>query len=416
MYHIYGRLIQKFISVGSLRIEISGYQPLLIEGKPGRSVAIGLANVKALRRFVLDPELAVGELYMDGQLWLVDGSLEEFMAFLYDNAAIWNKHWVGKLNRVLKNFGASLRTLNHPSQSKRNVAHHYDLDKQLYDRFLDGWRQYSCAYFGHKDMDLQAAQELKLARVGAKLNMKSDIEILDIGCGWGGLAHALELFEPDVQVTGVTLSEQQFNYARTTPPFALPKHKARPIFKLMDYRDIKGAFDRVVSVGMLEAIGPQNFKGYFNQIARCLKPDGSALIHTIARNDMAKATNRWIGKYIFPGGYLPDLGQLTKAIQKSGLVITDIEIMRLHYADTLKQWRARFLAHRDEVCALYDERFVRMWEFYLLGSEYYFRSGAGMVLQIQLAHEQQAVPLTRDYIREKTNLYVKRLCQVQNSG
>ena len=427
LHYIYGKLIQQFISVGSLRIDINGFQSLHLKSKKtdiktGQSVVIGLSNKKALRRMVFNPELAVGELYMDGDLWVIDGSLEDFIILVFDNRQYWEQHILGKLYRFLQKILGIFSTINRPKKSKQNVAHHYDLNDPLYDSFLDKWRQYSCAYFAEsdkspdKELNLEDAQEMKLARLGAKLNLKPGLSILDIGCGWGGHAHALHLFEPDIKTTGITLSENQLSYAQNHLSFPLPPNLSQPRFQLIDYRSMTNQFDRIISVGMLEHVGAQNFKTYFNKIASCLKPDGVAVIHTIASFGAPQLTNSWITKYIFPGGYLPSLSELNRAIESSGLVTTDIELMRLHYAKTLQCWRQRFMANQKEMIALFDARFVRMWEFYLLGSEYYFRSGKGMVVQIQLAHDQEAVPLTREYIRDKTETYVKRLCQTQNSG
>ena len=417
MYHIYKRLIQKFITVGSLQIEMKSGRSIIAAGLAGGyAVTIGLSDERALRRMICNPELSIGELYMDGDLWIITGTLEDFMILLHDNVKAWDTHPIGRLSRHFHKIRAALKTVNKPAKAKRNVAHHYDLDDRLYNKFLDRWRQYSCAYFDRPDMSLDEAQKLKLARIGAKLNLKPGLSVLDIGCGWGGLAYALRLFEPDTNITGITLSDAQYTYANQTPDFPLAADKKRPEFALADYRSLSAQFDRIVSVGMFEHVGPQNFTTYFQMLAKSLKPDGTALIHTIARFHTPKPTNPWIEKYIFSGGYLPDIGQINKAVQKAGLFITDIEIMRLHYAETLKAWRERFLEHRDELIQIYDDTFARMWEFYLLGSEYYFRSGAGMVLQIQLAHRQDAVPLTRDYIFKTSKLYVKRLCQHEHSG
>jgi len=295
MYHIYKGLIQKFITVGSLHIEMESGRSIIAGGHTdGCSVTIGLSGTRALRRMICNPELSIGELYMDGNLWLITGTLEDFMILLHDNVKAWDTHFIGRLSRHLRKIRAALKTVNKPIKSKRNVAHHYDLDDRLYSRFLDRWRQYSCAYFDRPDMSLDEAQKLKLARIGAKLNLKPGLSVLDIGCGWGGLAYALRLFEPDTNITGITLSDAQYSYAQQTSDFPLAADQNRPAFALVDYRSLRTQFDRIVSVGMFEHVGPQNFTTYFDMLAKSLKPDGTALIHTIARFHTPKPTNPWI--------------------------------------------------------------------------------------------------------------------------
>ncbi len=417
MYHIYKLLLQQFISVGTLNIQLSSGEFIKAAGQQsGLETTIGLKNRHSFKRFIHNPELAIGELYMTGDLWIIQGTLEDFIKLLHDNQQQWEQHLLGRYTRYIHKLLYVFKPVNTLGKSKRNVAHHYDLDDRLYDTFLDPWRQYSCAYFASPQMDLESAQELKLARLGAKLHLKPNLSVLDIGCGWGGLAYALRLFEPSMRVKGITLSEAQHGYANAQRPLWGDKDIHSPEFSIEDYRRLDTQFDRIVSVGMFEHVGLENYSVFFQKLASCLKPDGAAVIHTIARFGAPHPTNPWIEKYIFPGGYLPNIGQIHTAIHKAGLFITDIEIMRLHYADTLKIWRNRFLEQKDRFTEIYDEQFVRMWEFYLLGSEYYFRSGAGMVLQIQLAHQQDAVPLTRSYISKTTKEYVKRLCQVRNSG
>lgn len=417
MYHICRYLLKKFIQKGRLTIHIDGCPPLIIEGEDGfEDVHIKLQDRKTLLQIVFDPDLAIGESYMDGHLQIETGGLSEFLNLLMRNETCWQDHLLGKISNFLFGLGASMRTVNRPIRAKRNVAHHYDLDERLYDTFLDSWRQYSCGYFTDNTPTIEAAQRLKLARIGAKLCLKPDQKILDIGCGWGGLAYALQLFAPSAQITGITLSERQLAYTKLAASYPRADDGHLPEFRLLDYRSVDEGYDRIVSVGMLEHVGPQHYDSYFAKIAEILASDGVALIHTIGRFGPPVPTSRWLDKYIFPGGYLPDLTQLHKAIQRAGLLITDIEVMRLHYAKTLHHWRQRFDNHKEEMRTLYDERFVRMWDFYLAGSEAYFLQGAGMVLQIQLAHDQQAVPLTRDYIAEHSATYEQILCQNQNSG
>jgi cyclopropane-fatty-acyl-phospholipid synthase len=280
-------------------------------------------------------------------------------------------------------------------KAQQNVAHHYDLNDDLYDLFLDPERQYSCAYYASPEDSLEEAQMRKMRHIAAKLCLVPGQKLLDIGSGWGGLGLFLAR-EAGVDVTGVTLSVEQQTYAEARATREGISEQAR--FVLRDYREEPDSYDRVVSVGMLEHVGARHYDEYFTKVATLLKKDGVAMIHTIGRVSGPSAPNPWFRKYIFPGGYIPALSEITPAIEKSGLVISDLEVLRLHYAETLKAWRARFMARRGEVAALYDERFCRMWEFYLAACEAGFRYNGLVVFQLQLAHNADAVPLTRDYL------------------
>jgi cyclopropane-fatty-acyl-phospholipid synthase len=285
---------------------------------------------------------------------------------------------------------------NPATRSRSNVAHHYDLNGRLYSLFLDRDRQYSCAYFPRGDETLEEAQAAKKRHIAAKLCLdRPDLSVLDIGCGWGGMALTLAR-DYGARVTGITLSTEQLAEARHRA--AAEGLEDRVSFELLDYRAMDRRFDRIVSVGMFEHVGVPYYRAFCETVARCLAPDGVALLHAIGRSDGPGSTNPWIAKYIFPGGYCPALSEVLPPIENTGLVTTDIEILRLHYAETLRHWRWRFAANRDAIASLYDERFCRMWEFYLAGAELSFRREGGMVFQIQLAHDQRAVPLTRDYI------------------
>jgi cyclopropane-fatty-acyl-phospholipid synthase len=293
-----------------------------------------------------------------------------------------------------------LLQFNPRRRSRENVAHHYDLDGRLYSLFLDADRQYSCAYFETPDQSLDDAQLAKKRHLAAKLRLKPNQRVLDIGCGWGGLAlYLAEL--TGVSVTGVTLSQEQFGVANSRAAEKNLAGKAQ--FRLQDYRDIGEKFDRIVSVGMFEHVGVGHYQTFFDKCAEMLKDDGVMVLHSIGRSEGPSVTNPWISKYIFPGGYIPAVSEVMEAIQRSGLLISDLEILRLHYAETLKAWRERFLAHRDEVERIYDQRFVRMWEFYLASSEMAFREQNMMVMQYQLTKRQGVVPMTRDYIGREEN-------------
>jgi cyclopropane-fatty-acyl-phospholipid synthase len=347
---------------------------------------------------MLNPALALGELYMDGRLVVTKGGLYDLLALGARNlAALDGQPWA----RALAKARIAIRGLhqrNNRLRAKRNVASHYDLDQRLYNLFLDPDRQYSCAYFEYPGQSLEEAQTAKKRHLASKLLAKDGAKTLDIGCGFGGLALYLAGVA-GANVTGVTLSEEQFAVATDRA------HETglddRVEFRLQDYRDVPEKFDRIVSVGMFEHVGVNHYDEFFTKVRSLLKDDGVMLLHSIGRNSVPGVTNAWIRKYIFPGGYMPSLSEVLPAIERAGLYVMDIEILRLHYAETLRAWRERFMARRDEARKLYDERFCRMWEFYLAGSETSFRVDAHMVFQIQLAKRQEVVPLTRDYIPER---------------
>jgi cyclopropane-fatty-acyl-phospholipid synthase len=291
-----------------------------------------------------------------------------------------------------------LRQISSTVRARRNVAHHYDLNGRLYSLFLDRDRQYSCAYFRTGNETLEEAQTAKKHHIAAKLKLdRPGLSVLDIGCGWGGMALTLAR-DYGARVTGITLSTEQLNEARARAEAEGLSDRVK--FELLDYRAVRETYDRVVSVGMFEHVGVNHYRTFFNVLKRVLKPDGVALLHTIGRSDGPGTTNSWIAKYIFPGGYSPALSETMLPIEKSGLLVTDVEILRLHYAETLRHWRRRFAANRDAIGTLYDERFCRMFEFYLAGSELAFRYQEHVNFQIQITREQTAAPLTRDYITD----------------
>jgi cyclopropane-fatty-acyl-phospholipid synthase len=354
----------------------------------------------AERRILINPELALGEVYMEGTFVVENGSIADALAILMDQPEILPR-WA-KLQWWLRYLGRHIRQFNPRSRAKNNVAHHYDLDGRLYSLFLDSDKQYSCAYFEGPDATLDDAQLAKKRHLAAKLLVRRGDKVLDIGSGWGGLG--LYLAEmTDANVTGITLSTEQLQASNARAAEKNLSQSAK--FFLEDYRDIPGPFDRIVSVGMFEHVGVDFYDTFFKRCAELLTDDGVMMLHSIGRSDGPDVTNPWIAKYIFPGGYIPALSEVMPAIERAGLLVCDIEILRLHYAETLKAWRERFMARREEAVQLYDERFARMWEFYLACSEMSFRKNNLMNFQIQLARRQGVVPMTRDYIaREETKL------------
>jgi cyclopropane-fatty-acyl-phospholipid synthase len=360
--------------------------------------AVEIRDWATVRRLALNPALAFGEAYMDQGVYLLNGSIHEVLSLLLMNV---NKHWhevpVLHWNTVLQQALRPFLRANDAKRSRRNVAHHYDLNGRLYSLFLDRDRQYSCGYFPLGDESLEAAQAAKKRHIAAKLKLdRPGLTVLDIGCGWGGMALTLAR-DYGAEVTGITLSEEQLHEARAR---ATAEGLDRLVnFELLDYRNLNQQFDRIVSVGMFEHVGIPNYLEFFSVIRRSLKPDGVALVHSIGRMRGPSATNQWIAKYIFPGGYSPALSEVLGPVEKSGLITTDIEILRLHYAKTLAQWRFRFAANRDAIAALYDERFCRMFEFYLSVSELSFRIGHHMNFQIQLTRDLDTLPINRDYMR-----------------
>jgi len=389
--------LSRFIRQGSLDVTTAAGNVYTFGDGSGAPVSVRLTNATAQRAVLLDPELRLGEAYMDGSLVVERGSIADLLEILFRQERIAAPTWALPPRAIRHSF-RRVQQFNPRSRSRRNVAHHYDLDGRLYQLFLDADQQYSCAYFESERQSLDDAQLAKRRHLAAKLRVAPGATVLDIGCGWGGLA--LYLAETaKARVTGITLSKEQ--HARATER-ALERGQAQQAsFRLEDYRDVGGRFDRIVSVGMFEHVGVGFYDTYFRNCAQLLGDDGVFLLHTIGRSSSPAVTNPWIAKYIFPGGYIPALSEVLPAIERARLVVTDVEILQLHYAETLKAWRARFLAHREEAERLYDERFVRMWEFYLASSEMAFRESDMVVFQIQMAKRKGVVPQTRDYIGQE---------------
>jgi cyclopropane-fatty-acyl-phospholipid synthase len=390
------RPLSRIIRIGRLELIDAAGASHVFAGSPKPSVTVRLHDRALHRKLVINPRLHVPEAYMDGALTIEQGDIYDLIELLVRNDELMttdNKLWrfIGRAQRLTR----WLHQYNPVIRSRANVAHHYDLSDRLYELFLDRDRQYSCAYFLAPDDDIDTAQLNKRRHIAAKLLIRPGMKVLDIGCGWGGLALYLAS-ECGADVTGLTLSNEQLKVAQRRAAQAGLSDRVH--FHLRDYREEKGQYDRIVSVGMFEHVGVVQYPTFFGQVNALLKPDGVALLHSIGRSDGPGATNPWMRKYIFPGGYSPAISEVVPRIEESRLWVTDIEVLRLHYAETLKAWRRRFLQHRDEVLKLYDERFCRMWETYLVGSEMAFRYGGHLVMQIQMAKAVETVPLTRDYM------------------
>ena len=392
--------LKQFIRRGAMTFTTASGAKFSCGDGTGEPVAVRFLTTDAERRVLLNPELGLGEVYMEGTFVVETGSIADALAILLGQPEMLPR-WA-KLQWWLRYLVRHAQQYNPRGRSKDNVARHYDLDGRLYSLFLDADMQYSCAYFETPDTTLDDSQLAKKRHLAAKLLIGPGDRVLDIGSGWGGLG--LYLAEmTGANVTGVTLSSEQLQVSNAR---AAEKDLTRSAkFFLEDYRDIPGPFDRIVSVGMFEHVGVDFYETYFRRCAELLTDDGVMMLHSIGRSHGPDVTSPWIAKYIFPGGYIPALSEVMPAIERAGLLVCDIEILRLHYAETLKAWRERFMARREEAVQLYDERFARMWEFYLACSEMSFRKQGLMNFQIQLAKRQGVVPLTRDYItREEAKL------------
>ncbi|TAJ30134.1 cyclopropane-fatty-acyl-phospholipid synthase family protein [Bosea sp. (in: a-proteobacteria)] len=391
--------LSQLVTRGNLRVTLPDGRSFTFGDDTGNPVAIRFADAKAVLGFLTDPEMQLGELFMNRRLIVEQGTIYDFLALVLAGArgqpAAWWERGLDRARFLLRH----VTTRNTRDRSRDNVARHYDLDDRLYALFLDEDWQYSCAYFEQPDQSLDDAQLAKKRHIVAKLLVEPHHRVLDIGCGWGGMCLYLTETAKVREAFGVTLSTEQLEVAQRRAAERGASERAR--FALQDYRDVTGTFDRIVSVGMFEHIGPRFFSGYFETCHRLLDENGVILLHTIGCSDGPNHPNPWLNRYIFPGGYLPSLSEMMPAIEKAGLVVTDVEILRLHYAKTLQHWRERFMARRDEALALYDERFCLMWEFYLAMSQTAFEYQDVAVFQVQLVKRQEAVPLTRDYIAQR---------------
>ena len=410
---LFTAILSSIIKDGSLRlIDGRGDARTIGDGSPPRAT-VRLKNRRVDWTLALNPGLGVGEAYMDGDLAIEQGTLYDFLEVVAKNFnAAGKPGWMAAVERL----GTRLGQHNPIGKAQQNVAHHYDLSDALYDIFLDRDRQYSCAYFSAPDQDLETAQENKKRHLAAKLLLdQNGLKVLDIGSGWGGLGLYIAK-ESGAEVTGVTLSVEQQKVSSERAIKARLADRVR--FRLQDYREEKGRYDRIVSVGMFEHVGRRHYDEFFAKLKDLLTDDGVALIHTIGYSDEPAPINPFIRKYIFPGADLPSLSEMCRAAEKSGLYITDIEVLRLHYAETLRHWRERFVARWGEVARLYDERFCRMWEFYLALCEIGFRFRSNVVFQVQLSKKVDTVPLTRDYMIdwERAHEDVETVAPVRSVG
>jgi len=386
-------LFGAYIRRGTFRLTTSRGNTFTFGDGTGTPVAVRFTTWAAELGILLDPELKFGEAYMDGTVVVEQGTIADVLAVVLGQG-IEVPTWA-RPQWLIRYIARRFAQFNPPRRARRNVAHHYDLDGRLYSLFLDADRQYSCGYFETPGTSLDDAQLAKKRHLAAKLKLDQHQRVLDIGCGWGGLGlYLAEL--GNANVTGITLSQEQHAIANERAAEKGLSDRAR--FLLQDYRDVRGPFDRIVSVGMFEHVGVSHYETFFDRCAELLSNDGVMVLHSIGRSEGPNVTNPWIAKYIFPGGYIPALSEVLPVIERAGLLVTDIEILRMHYAETLKAWRERFLAHREDAERIYEARFVRMWEFYLAASEMTFREQNMMVMQIQLTKRQGVVPITRDYI------------------
>ncbi|ARN81306.1 SAM-dependent methyltransferase [Methylocystis bryophila] len=391
------KFLTQFIKFGDLEVETASGRKFRVGDGTGPSVAVSFRDAGAELRLLLDPESAFGDLFTDGRLVVTRGSIFDALMIGTRNVNVAQPpKWLVAVQR----FRSAARLFvqrNTPAIAKRNAESHYDIDGRIYDLFLDADKQYSCAYFEREGQSLEEAQLAKKRHIAAKLAIEPGQSVLDIGCGWGGLS----LYLADAcgaKVTGITLASEQLVIARERAQRT--GLSDRVSFELVDYRNIASRFDRIVSVGMFEHVGQPHYDEFFKRVAEALTDDGVALLHTIGNTGEPVPTNAWVVKNIFPGGYVPSLSEIVPAIERAGLMISDVEILRIHYAETLRHWRERFLSRRDEAKAIMDERFCRMWEFYLAISEASFRLGITVIFQIQLVKKVNALPLTRDYIGE----------------
>ena len=398
-------MMKSFVRVGTLKIIDADGKVHVFSGQPGPNVTMRLSDRSLYYKLVFNPELNAGEAYMDGRMSFEDSTLRDFLTLFSLNRLSLASYPLQKVLRRVSRMFKKGQQANPIGKAQQNVAHHYDLGNDFYKLFLDEGLQYSCAYFTNDDNTLEQAQRNKLRLLAAKLKLSPGLKILDIGCGWGDLALYLARLA-DVEVVGVTLSKEQFELANARARKAGLDKRVR--FELKDYRKVEDRFDRIVSVGMFEHVGVHHYGEFFGKINELMDDDGLALIHSIGHMSPPGTASPWLRKYIFPGAYSPALSEVFEVVEQNSLWVTDLEFLRLHYAKTLAHWAQRFEANRDKVEAMYDARFARMWEFYLISAEMMFRTGSQLVFHMQLARKRDAAPIVRDYITDLQRDYKRQ--------
>ena len=387
-------LLGNIIKVGNLTwISSNGELNTYGDGS-GEPIRIRTTNSFSELKLLINPSVHFGESYMNGSLIVEEGRIHDFLKLIFLNTNSEIDHWVMKLSKIVRKIQNKIRTSNYISKSKHNVAHHYDLSDKLYELFLDPDRQYSCAYFNSPNDTLEQAQINKKELISKKLLLEEGQSVLDIGCGWGGMASHIYK-KSNANVVGVTLSEEQIAYAKQRK---LNEKLDKVEYRLQDYRNVNETYDRIVSVGMFEHVGTSHYQEFFSKVHDLLNDTGVALIHTIGRLTEPTNNDPWIEKYIFPGGYIPALSETMSRVEKSGLSLTDVQVLRFHYAETLKRWRYNFYDNIDKVKELYDEKFCRMWDFYLSSSQASFEEAGLVVFQLQLSKNKKTVPDSRNYM------------------
>jgi len=380
---------------GFILIDANSIKYIIGNPKKEKPIILRLLDKKLHYKLLFYPDLSFGEAYADGTLKIENGSLTDFLEITSKNIGRKKINIFAQLLNSLRGTYRYLTNFNFVKKSKTNVTHHYDISDELYDLFLDSKRQYSCAYFKNETDSLETAQNNKIEHIIKKLNLQPNQKILDIGSGWGSLAIEIAK-KSQCEVTGITLSKNQYNYSVNKAKELNLENQVS--FKLIDYRELNEKFDKIVSVGMFEHVGRKFYKTFFNQIDKLLNDDGLALIHTIGSFNQPRNPQPWVTKYIFPGGYTPSMSEVIGPIEKSGLIVSDVEVLRMHYSHTLRNWKERFLKNKSKVLAMFDENFFRMWEFYLTSCEMAFKWGDQVVFQFQLTKDLKSVPTTRDYI------------------
>jgi cyclopropane-fatty-acyl-phospholipid synthase len=399
-------MMKAFIRKGRLTVIDADGKRHVFGGEPGLHVTMRLTDKKLYKSLVFNSELAAGEAYMNGTMRFEEGStLRDFLQLFSTNRLSLGSYPLQKILRAIRMKFRKKQQSNRKGQAQQNVAHHYDLGNEFYKLFLDKNMLYSCAYFRDPEETLEEAQRNKLRLLASKLGLKPGMKVLDIGCGWGDLALYLAALE-DVEVLGVTLSKEQQALATERAKAAGMEGRVR--FELRDYRDVTGPFDRIVSVGMFEHVGVHHYDEFFKKVNSLLPDDGVMVLHSIGHMSPPGMASAWLRKYIFPGAYSPALSEVFPVLEQNQLWVTDLEFLRVHYATTLKHWGERFDTNRDKVVAMYDERFARMWEFYLISAEMMFRTGSQLVFHLQLSRKRDAAPIVRDYITDTQRAYIEK--------